>query len=332
MSGPADLRVARRPGSAHGIARRLLLIGAASLVGAALPARATAVTASDPAAAAMPRLQVVASFSILADIARQLAAGLASVQTLAGANADAHSYQPTPSDVQRLVRADLILVNGLGFEPWLDRVRAGTPMRGSVVVASQGVDERRIGPVSDPHAWLSPLQGRHYVDNIEAALVQALGATTPAAATVRRRAAELRERLALLDRDIRRALEPVPPEARRVITTHGSFGYFGRDYGLVITPLVAGAGETEASAGQMARVIRQIRAQRAVALFSENTVDARLLQRVADEAGVSIGGTLYGDALSDPDGPAPGYLQLVAHNARTLTDALRRIPPKEITR
>lgn len=319
--------------------RRLLRDSFGAWVGGlavAGPALATAPSASRAAlgsrAAVAPDLQVVASFSILADIARQLAAGSAQVQTLAGANADVHSYQPTPSDVQRLARADLILVNGLGFEPWLDRLRASTPLRGTVVVASQGVDERRIGPVTDPHAWLSPLQGRHYVDNMEAALVQALGPESAAAAGVRARAVELRARLALLDRDIRQALESVPVEVRRVITTHGSFGYFGRDYGLVITPLVAGAGETEASAGQMARVIRQIRAQRAVALFSENTVDSRLLQRVADEAGIAIGGTLYGDALSLPDGPAAGYLQLVAHNARTLTDALRRIPSKETPR
>lgn len=322
------------PTEARSLARRRVLGLAAGTAGSLL-GLGLGMGTSGPAAAqagtphpAAP-LQVVASFSILADLARQLAGGLAGVQSLAGANADAHSYQPTPSDVQRLTRADLILVNGLGFEPWLERLRAGTPLRGRVVVASQGVDERRIGPVADPHAWLSPLQGRHYVDNLEAALLQALGPSGAALEPIRQRAAELRDRLAALDRDIRRTLDPLPAEARRVITTHGGFGYFARDYGLSITPLVAGTGDTEASAGQLARVIRQIRSQRAVALFAENTVDTRLLQRVSEETGVAIGGTLYGDALSAPDGPAPGYLQLVAHNARTLTAALQRAAPTE---
>lgn len=289
-------------------------------------------------------LRVVASFSILADMAREIAGELAEVGTLAGANADAHSFQPSPQDLQRLAQADLVLVNGLGFEPWLERLQSGAAFKGRVVVASRGVDERRIGPVVDPHAWLSPAQGRVYLDNIEAALREALtaraegGRGTPAApppdaaVRLRQRADAARARLATLDRDTRSALQALPSASRRVVTSHGAFGYFGRDYGLQITPLVAGAGEAEASAGQLARVIRQIRAQRAVVLFAENTLDARLLQRVAEETGVAIGGTLYGDALSTADGPAPSYLHLMAHNTQTITRALNRLTPPEPAR
>ena len=309
---------------------RLGAVGLAAFLGSATAPAATAQTASP-----RPPLKVVASFSVLADMAREVAGDLAEVSTLAGANADAHSFQPSPQDIQRVAQADLLLVNGLGFEPWLDRLTASAPPRGRVVLASRGIEERRLGPIVDPHAWLSPVQGRLYLNNIEAALLQALGAREAppeALQRLRQRADGARSRLAALDREIRAALQALPPESRRVVTTHGAFGYFGRDYGLLITPLVAGAGEAEASAGQLARVIRQIRAQRAVALFAENTLDVRLLQRVSDETGVAIGGTLYGDALSASDGPAPSYLGLVAHNARTITGALVRLHALEPAR
>lgn len=303
--------------------RRWLVALAAGAVAVALPAGARTPAAGDAAAP----LQVVATFSILADLAREVAGSAAQVASLAGPNADPHSYQPSPADVQRLARADLLLVNGLGFEGWLDRLVASATPRGPVVVASAGVDVRQVGPQADPHAWQSPAQVRRYVDNIEAALLQALaarGAPAARADEVRRRAADYRERLARLDREIRDAVATVPETSRRAITAHGAFGYFGRDYGIVFTGLHGWAPDAEASAGQLARLIRQVRAQRAVALFAENTGDPRLLQRVADEAGIAIGGTLYADALSAPGGPADTYLRLATHNARTITDALRR--------
>ncbi len=311
----------RRPGR-----RRWL----ATLAGASLAAVGVA-TATAAATPGLPRsaapVQVVASFSILADLTREIGGSTVQVTTLAGANADPHAYQPSPSDVQRLARADLLLVNGLGFEGWLDRLVANAAPRGRVVVASDGIAVRQLGPLADPHAWQSPAQVLRYVDNIEAAVLQALaerGAPATRAAEVRSRAADYRARLQRLDREIREALSPVPEASRRAITAHGAFGYFGRDYGITFTGLHGFTPDAEASAGQLARMIRQVRAQRAVALFAENTSDPRLLQRVAEEAGVTIGGTLYADALSGPGGPADTYLRLATHNARTITEALRR--------
>lgn len=272
-------------------------------------------------------LVVVASFSILADLAREVGGPAVVVTGLAGPNADPHAYQPSPSDLQRVAQADLVLVNGLGFEGWLDRLVANAGTQGRIVVASDGVDVRRVGAKTDPHAWQSPAQARRYVDNIEAALLRALrerAAPEPMLAGVRERAQAYRARLVALDRDIRVHLDSVPADTRRAITAHGAFGYFGRDYGITFTSLQGWTPDGEASAGQLARVIRQVRAQRAVALFAENTSDSRLLQRVADESGVAIGGTLYADALSAPGGRADTYLRLVAHNARTITDALQR--------
>jgi zinc/manganese transport system substrate-binding protein len=300
-------------------------VGAVGLGGSV--AQAVPAAWQDPAA---PRpLQVVASFSILADLAREVGGPAVAVTALAGPNADPHAYQPSPSDLQRVAQADLVLVNGLGFEAWLDRLLANAGPRGAVVVASDGIDVRRVGPIADPHAWQSPAQARRYVDNIEAALLRTLAdrpspPSDAVLAGVRERAAAYRERLAALDRDIRRLLANLPADTRRAITAHSAFGYFGRDYGVTFTSLQGWSPDSEASAGALARVIRQVRAQRAVALFAENTSDSRLLQRVADESGIAIGGTLYADALSLPGGRADTYLRLVAHNARTITDALQR--------
>ncbi len=272
-------------------------------------------------------LLIIASFSILADMAREVAGDSARVTSLAGPNTDPHAYQPSPADVQRLAQADLVIVNGLNFEGWLDRLVANADLRGRVVMASDGVEPRRIGTQADPHAWQSPAQGRHYVSTIEAAVLRALQerhATVDTLAAVRQRAAAYRDRIDQLDRDIRARLAPIPVGERRAITSHGAFGYLGRDYGINLTPLQAGAPESELSAGQLARVIRQVRSLRAVALFAENTSDRRMLQRVADEAGVAIGGILYSDALSPAGGGADTYLRLLAHNARTIADALQQ--------
>jgi zinc/manganese transport system substrate-binding protein len=301
--------------------RSLLLTVVAATTGLmlALPAAAEG-TRSSP-------LQVVASFSILADLAREIAGPAAQVASLAGPNADPHAWQPAPSDLQRVARADLLLVNGLGFEGWLDRLLANARPRGRVVVSTERVEVRHVGPHPDPHAWQSPAQARHYVDAIEVALLAALalrGADPATMAGVRARAVDLRARLDGLDREIRRAVDAVPPEARRAVTAHGAFGYFGRDYGITFIALHGAVPDAEASAGQLARLIRQVRAQRATALFAESTSDPRLMTQVAAEAGIAIGGTLYADALTPPGGEADTALKLLTHNARTITAALQR--------
>lgn len=305
--------------------RRAWLRRAAGLATARVAAPAV-LAAAAPARAGGRPLQVLASFSILADLASALAGPLAEVTALVGADADPHGFQPAPRDLMRVARADVLLVNGLGFEGWLDRLLGNARPRGAVVVASDAVERRQLGTFADPHAWLSPRQAVRYTDVVEAALAQALRGAGATAGTVAlaERAARYRQQLQALDGSLRRALAPIPEDARQLITTHGAFGYLGRDYGLQITALQAGVADAESTAGQMARLVRQIRGQRAVALFAENTTDLRLLQRVAEETGVAIGGTLYGDALSPPDGPAPSYLRLLQHNASTISQGLHQ--------
>jgi zinc/manganese transport system substrate-binding protein len=299
--------------------QRLALAGAAGAWAVSRPARA-----AEPAP-----LSVMASFSILADMTREVAGPWAQVGSMVAANADAHGFQPTPADVQRLARADLVIVNGLRFEGWLDRLVASAGYRGVVVSASDGVEVRRVGPVADPHAWQSLQRARRYVDNIANGLVAAArdrlppGAAAALESGVQQRASAYAVRLDELDTRIRGWFAAIPRDSRRVITAHGAFGYFGDDYGITFTALGGWSTGGEASAASVARLVRQVRAQRVTALFAENISDRRLLMRVAEETGAALGGVLYSDALGPAGGPADTYLKLVEHNARTIVQALQ---------
>lgn len=287
--------------------RRLLLLAAPSVL---LPEAAHA-------QARAPRL--VASFSLLADLLREIAPPGFEVQALVGVDADAHVFEPRPSDARRVAEADLVVVNGLGFEGWLDRLVRASGYRGSVLTASRDAIVRRAGPAADPHAWLDVAQARRYVATMAAALVVRWPAEADA---VRSRAADYDARLALLDAQIRRRLGAIPRAQRRVVSAHDAFGYFGDAYGVDFLAARGWNPHAEPSAAAVARLVRQVREQQAHALFLENITDPRLIEGIARESGARVGGTLYADALSAPGGPADTYLRLMAHNVRTLADAL----------
>lgn len=293
------------PVPAAPLRRRLL---GATLAAAALPLRA---------APEAPR--VVVSFSILADMARELVPAGFEVSALVGPDADAHVFEPRPADGRRLAQAGLVVVNGLGFEGWIDRLVAVSGYRGPVVVASRGVATRQAGSGVDPHAWQDLALARRYVDN----LAEALAARWPAqAAEIQARRNDYAARLQALDAQVRARLGAVPRAQRRVISSHDAFGYFGAAYGVDFLAPQGWNTHSEPSAAAVARLLRQIREQGVRALFVENISDPRLIERIAREGGVKVGGTLYSDALSGPAGPAPSYLKLFEHNARTLADAL----------
>ena len=263
--------------------------------------------------------RIVVSFSLLADIVRQIAPPAFEVQALVGPDADAHVFEPRPADARRLAEADLVVVNGLGFEGWIDRLIKASGYRGTVVVASRDVQPRSVGGGIDPHAWQDLARTRRSGATLAAALVDRWPAQ---AAVVRQRAADYDARLAALDADVRQRLGAVPREQRRVITSHDAFGYFGAAYGVDFLAPQGWNTHSEASAAAGGRLIQQIRQQRVRALFVENISDPRLLERIARDSGARLGGTLYSDALSAPGGPASTYLDLFAHNARTIASAL----------
>lgn len=302
-------------------ARRQAMLRGAAVLGATVCAAAGFGPHVWAAAPNPPQpLRVVASFSLLADMVREVGGAQVEVHALVGPDADAHVFAPTPGHVQRVAKADLVVVNGLGFEGWLDRVIQAAGYRGPVVVATAGIVPRPGGRHPDPHAWQSLVHAQRYVENIRAALVQARPA---AAAAFDARAADYQQRIAALDASIRERLAQVPMADRVVFTSHNAFAYFGEAYGVEFRAAQGWSTGSEASAAQVARLIEQLRRQRVRALFVENVSDPRLLERMAAESQARLGGRLYSDALSAPGTPGATYLGMMEHNASALLAALR---------
>ncbi len=290
-----------------------------------------------PAAAQPHRpIPVVATFSILGDMVKRVGGEHVDVTTLVGPDGDTHVYQPTPADARAVSEAQILVVNGLQFEGWLDRLIDASDFRGVRVVATDGIEpiagehgadgkhaeddvhEAHDHGASDPHAWQSLRNAMIYVENIAEALAEA--DPENAGAFYRNRAAYVDD-LEALDSEIRKIVAGLPAGRRTVVTSHDAFQYFARDYGLTfIAPQGLGT-ESEASAQDVVRLVQQIRDRGIRAVFIENLADPRLLERIADETGAAIGGTLYPGALSGPDGPAPTYLDMMRHNAMTLAQA-----------
>ena len=290
-----------------------------------------------PARGAAP-LPVVVSFSVLGDIVRQVAGDRPSeLVSLVGPDADAHGFQPRPSDVERLRGAAVVVRNGLGFDGWMDRLLRSSGFGGVLVTAADGVTPRRMegGPghaghahgagrragaaVPDPHAWGDPRNAMTYARSIAAGLA---AADAPNAALYRRNAEDYAARLAALHEGLRAAVAAVPEARRRVVTSHDAFGYTGDAYGIRFLAPQGPSTTGEASAGDVAALIRRIRAEGITAVFVENMSGPATLERLAREAGVRVSGKLYADALSAPDGPAPTYEALMRHNVGLMVAAM----------
>jgi len=263
---------------------------------------------------------IVASFSILADMTREIAPAALEVSALVGPNSDAHVFEPTPAHGKRLAQAGLVVVNGLGFEGWIDRLVKVSGYRGPVVVASRGISPRQGGDHgTDPHAWQDLTLARRYVANLRDAIAERWPQHQ---AELKERSAAYLQRIDGLDRQVREQLGAIPRAQRRVITSHDAFGYYAAAYGVDFLAPQGWNTHSEPSAAAVARLIRQIKQDGVRALFVENISDPRMIQRIAQEAGAQVGGTLYSDALSAAGGPAETYLKLFAHNTRTLVAAL----------
>jgi zinc/manganese transport system substrate-binding protein len=277
------------------------------LVTAALPVRA------------QDRLNVVASFSILGDFAKNVGGDHVSVTTLVGPNGDVHVYTPAPADAKKVADAKLLVINGLGLEGWLPRLLQASGGKAPIITATKGIAPLKLGSEADPHAWQSVANAKTYVVNIRDALV----AADPTDAEVfRSQAQTYLAKLDALDREVREAVARIPQDHRKVISTHDAFGYFAVAYGIKFIAPEGVSTESEASARDIAGIISQIKAWKIPAVFLENISDPRLMQRIAAESGARIGGTLYSDSLTDEKGEAPTYIDLVRHNIKALTSAL----------
>ena len=270
-------------------------------------------------ARAEDRLKVVASFSILADLVRNVGGSGVDVAMLVGPDGDAHVYEPTPSDAKKIAAAKLVFVNGFGLEGWLPRLVQAAGGKAAVVIATSGIAPLKLGPDADPHAWQSVTNAKIYVANIR----EALAAVDPAnAEAFRASAAAYLAKLDALDREVREAVAAIPQGRRKVISTHGAFGYFAAAYGIEFIAPLGVSTESEASARDIAGIITQIRQAKIPAIFLENISDPRLIRRIADETGARVGGTLYSDSLTPEKGDAPTYIEMVRHNIKALTSAL----------
>ena len=274
--------------------------------------------ASGPARAA-ERINVVASFSILADMVRNVGGNNVDVTALVGPDGDAHVYAPTPADARKVADAKLVVINGLGFEGWMPRLLQASGSKALVAVATKGIMPRKMGGHDDPHAWQSVANAKIYVVNIRDGLI---AAAPDQAAIFKANADAYLAKLEALDREVHEAVAKVPEARRKVISTHGAFGYFADAYGVTFFSPLSVSTDSEPSARDIAAIIAQIKLAKIPAVFLENISDPRLIDRIAAETGARVGGTLYSDGLTAEKGDAPTYIDMVRHNIKALTSAL----------
>ena len=268
---------------------------------------------------ATERLKIVASFSILGDMVQNVIGDHADLTTIVGPDADAHVYQPSVADARAVADADVIFVNGMGFETWSDTLIAESGTRASIHAATIGITPVEVEGEIDPHAWNSLLNGIVYVNNIAAVL----SAKMPAhAEAIEQNRAAYVEQLRALDASTKETLATLPLEKRTVVTAHDAFGYLAHAYDMTFLAPIGVDTEAEPSAKELAILIEQLKSDGAAALFVENITSPALVQQIADETGLSIGGRLFSDALSERGGPATSYLAMFEHNLNTLLTAL----------
>jgi len=267
---------------------------------------------------------ILTTFTVLADIARNVAGGAAIVESLTKPGAEIHGYQPTPRDLIRAQKANLILDNGLGLERWAQKFY-GDLKNVPHVTLSEGVQPVDISEdlykgKPNPHAWMSPQNTLIYVENIRKALVEL---DPPNAATYNANAYAYSHKIKDIDRTLRKELAVIPPDKRYMVSCEGAFSYLARDYKLKELYLWAVNSEQQATPKQVEKVIKSVRQNKIPVVFCESTVSDEAQRQVASEAGAKFGGVFYVDSLSSADGPVPTYLKLMQYNVNTLVKGLQ---------
>lgn len=284
-------------------------------------------------AVAADKLPVTASFSILGDLVRVVGGERVAVTTLVGPNEDAHAFEAKPADAKTLLASKLVVINGLGFEPWVGKLSKSAGYRGATAEAAQGVPARQMAhgkghshshshshSEADPHAWQNPNNVAIYVRNIAAALSKA---DAPGAASYQANAQAYIQELQTLDAWAKSEIATIPETKRQVITSHDAFGYFGAHYGVRFLAPQGINTDTEPSAKQVARLIGQIQREKIRAVFVENMSSPKLIAQLSKDAGATLGASLYADALSSADQPGATYLQMMRYNVTQLVAGMK---------
>lgn len=291
----------------------------------ATPALAAALLVSAVSMAEAKTLNVVASMTVLADVVSVVGGNHVNVKSLVGPNGDPHVYEPTPEDAKALKEADAVFISGDGLEGWMERLIKASGYKGKPTVASTGIKAHKMvddgKTVTDPHVWNDPKNGIIWTQNI----VKTLSAVDPDdAADFKANGDKMIADLTAIDQNAKKAVEAIPAAKRKVLTTHDALGYFGRAYGVAFLAPQGLSTESEASAADVGKIIKQIKKEGVKVYFFENSNDPRMVEQIAKETGATSGGTLYVESLSKADGPAPTYLKMLKYNIDLLTTAMAK--------
>lgn len=263
------------------------------------------------------KVEVLASFSLIADLVQQVGGERVEVRSIVGWSQDPHEFEPSPSDVRRVIKAPLIVINGLGFEPWADRLVKAANYQGERLVASKGVKALSVRGAVDPHAWQDVENVKLYIENIRDALTKV---DPSGASDYARNATAYGRELDALHQEIKAGFAAIPRAQRKVITSHDAFNYFGDAYDVIFLAPQGISSSAEPSVRDVARIIQQIRDERITAIFFENALPQKLIRQIAFETGVKIAGKLYADVLGDD---VRSYTQMMRHNYKTILGALK---------
>ncbi|AZO68973.1 MAG: metal ABC transporter substrate-binding protein [Mesorhizobium sp.] len=297
---------------------------------AALAMSVITLTAFGASAALAEPLKVVASFTIIADFAKNVGGDRINLTTIVGPDGDAHVYEPSPADAVAMAGADVVLVNGLHFEGFLQRLVDASATKATIAVLTKDVTPINFKPEfadadaaegadTDPHAFQSIANAKIYVKNIADAFCTA---DAEGCDSYKANAAAYTAKLDAVEGEVKAAIQSIPEEKRVVITSHDAFGYFEKAYGLTFLAPEGVSTESEPSAADVAKLVSQVKQDKAAAVFIENITNARLIEQIASETGIKVGGTLYSDALSQPDGPASTYIDLMHNNIAQIKGAI----------
>jgi zinc/manganese transport system substrate-binding protein len=281
-------------------------------------------------------MPVVASFSILGDLVKVVGGERVAVTTLVGPDEDAHTFEPKPADAKTILASKLMVVNGMHFEPWAEKLAKSAGYKGDTLVASKGVKPRAMPEEKghedkahdagghhhdiDPHAWQNPNNVILYVRNIAAGLSKA---DASGAAAYKANAEAYVKELQALDSSIKTQLGTIPAAKRKVITSHDAFGYFGAQYKVSFLAPQGVNTDAEPSAKEVAQLIRQIKREKIKAVFVENMSNPKLIEQLSKDAGATVGATLYSDSLSTADKPGSTYLKMMNHNLTQLVAGMK---------
>lgn len=308
-----------------------------SSIRAALAMSVITLTSFGASSAFAAPLKVVASFTVIADFAKNVGGDRVDITTIVGPDGDAHVYEPSPADAVAMAKADIVLVNGLHFEGFLQRLVDASATKASVVTLTKGVTPIDFKPefadadaaedagtgggktVTDPHAFQSIANAKIYVKNIAEAFCAADG---DGCVSYQTNAAAYTKKLDALEGEVKAAIQSIPEAKRVVITSHDAFGYFEHEYGLTFLAPQGISTDSEPSAADVAKLVEQVKQDKAAAIFVENITNPRLIEQIASETGIKVGGTLYSDALSQPDGPGSTYIDMMHNNIRQIKGAI----------